>query len=299
MIAQAYLNEWTSQAPWPTALQVEQDLVLSRLIVEIAGHELLGGELASRGGTCLHKLHLPKPLRYSEDLDYVRCTRSGIKPYLTALRDVAGSAGLVEHGTAQRGGMVNIVFDAEATGGPGRIRVKIETNIAEADSFLPRRELAYAVDSRWWSGEASARTFQIEELMATKLRALYQRRKGRDLFDLWHVLNDGGVDEQLVVEGLAHYMGEGLFSYREFRANLAEKIVNPDFVADVDLLTAEPPGDYSVTTAADLVMERLGSRLAGARERSEIEDGRWRADWRAPGVLEADQTPRGTQPGST
>jgi hypothetical protein len=48
VIAQAYLNEWISQAPWPTQLQVEQDLVLSRLIVGIAGHELLGGELASR-----------------------------------------------------------------------------------------------------------------------------------------------------------------------------------------------------------------------------------------------------------
>ena len=60
--------------------------MLSRLIVEIAQHELLGGELAFRGGTCLHKLHLPEPLRYSEDLDYVRRTHSGIKPYLTALR---------------------------------------------------------------------------------------------------------------------------------------------------------------------------------------------------------------------
>lgn len=45
--------------------------------------ELLGPELAFWGGTCLHKLHLPAPLRYSEDLDYVRSTYSGIKPYLT------------------------------------------------------------------------------------------------------------------------------------------------------------------------------------------------------------------------
>jgi hypothetical protein len=62
VIAQAYLNEWASQAPWPQQAQVEQDLVLSRLIVEIARHDLLGGELTFRGGTCLHKLHLPKQL---------------------------------------------------------------------------------------------------------------------------------------------------------------------------------------------------------------------------------------------
>lgn len=95
MIAQAYLNQWATRAPWPVPAQVEQDLVLSRLIVEIAQHDLLGSELALRGGTCLHKLHLPQPLRYSEDLDYVRRTHSGIKPYLTALRDIATRVGLI------------------------------------------------------------------------------------------------------------------------------------------------------------------------------------------------------------
>jgi predicted nucleotidyltransferase component of viral defense system len=153
VIAQAYLNEWISHAPWPTQIQVEQDLLLSRLIVQIAGHELLGGELVLRGGTCLNKLHLPKPLRYSEDLDYVRRTRSPIKPYLTALREIALDVGLVEHGTSQSRQMVHIVFDAQATGASGRIRVKIETNIAETDSFLPRIALPYAVNSRWWSAK--------------------------------------------------------------------------------------------------------------------------------------------------
>jgi len=55
-------------APWPERRQVEQDLILSRLILEIAADALLGKELAFRGGTCLHKLHLPAALRYSEDL---------------------------------------------------------------------------------------------------------------------------------------------------------------------------------------------------------------------------------------
>jgi hypothetical protein len=41
-------------------------------IVEIASDELLARKLAFRGGTCLHKLHLPEPVRYSEDLEYTR-----------------------------------------------------------------------------------------------------------------------------------------------------------------------------------------------------------------------------------
>lgn len=32
------------------------------------------------GGTCLHKLHLDPPRRYSEDLDYMRATPGGISP---------------------------------------------------------------------------------------------------------------------------------------------------------------------------------------------------------------------------
>ena len=107
MIAQAYLNEWATRAPWPQQTQIEQDLVLSRLIVEIAQHDLLADELAFRGGTCLHKLHLPTQLRYSEDLDYVRCTHSAIKPYLLALQELALRVGLAHRATKQRGQMVN------------------------------------------------------------------------------------------------------------------------------------------------------------------------------------------------
>ena len=74
MIPAAHITHWAAGAPWPTRQQIEQDLILSRLIIEFACPPLLGEALAFRGGTCLHKLHLPTALRYSEDLDYVRTT---------------------------------------------------------------------------------------------------------------------------------------------------------------------------------------------------------------------------------
>ena len=58
MIPQANIVEWSNEVPWPTIEQVEQDLLLSRLIIEIAEDPYLGKELAFRGGTCLHKLHI-------------------------------------------------------------------------------------------------------------------------------------------------------------------------------------------------------------------------------------------------
>jgi predicted nucleotidyltransferase component of viral defense system len=219
----------------------------------------------------------PEPLRYSADLVYVRRTHSGIKPYLTALRDIATRAGLIEHGSHQSGQMVHIVFDAPATASNQRIRVKIETNITETESFLPHITLRYAVASPWWSGTADVSTFQLEELMATKLRALYQRRKGRDLFDLWHVLSDRDIEPELIVDGLTYYMGDHAFGDREFSANLAAKLQHHEFLSDTDQLISESSAGYNPTAAADLVVERLGSLLDGAPELELIEDGNWRA----------------------
>lgn len=276
MIAQAYLNEWASHAPWSQETQVEQDLLLSRLMVEIAQDKVLGPELAMRGGTCLHKLHLPMPLRYSEDLDYVRLTHTGIKPYTQALGQIAQRLGLAVSSRRRSGQMVHVYFDAEPTSGIGRIRVKIELNIAETESFLPRATRPHAVDSRWWSGSAGINTFEVDELMATKLRALYQRRKGRDLFDLWLGLSALEADSERIVAGLGHYMGEKAFSYPELRENLVAKLESPGFAHDLDTLVATVPMDYEPVAAADLVMRELGSRLRNAPAADEIEHGRWR-----------------------
>jgi predicted nucleotidyltransferase component of viral defense system len=177
------LIAWRSKAPWPDRVQVEQDLLLSRLMIEIARDEILGPELTMRGGTCMHKLHLPSALRYSEDLDYVRCTHTGIKPSTQALTKIAEEIGLIVSSRQRSGQMVHVYLDGDPTEGIGRIRIKVEINVAETDSFLPRKNIRHAVQTSWWSGEADIPTYQAEELLATELRALYQRSKGRDLFD--------------------------------------------------------------------------------------------------------------------
>jgi predicted nucleotidyltransferase component of viral defense system len=71
--------------------------------------------------------------------------------------------------------------------------------------YGPHAFLSYRVDSHWWSVSADVRTFRIEEILATKLRALYTRRKGRDLYDPWLTLTELTLDDQLIVDGLAHY----------------------------------------------------------------------------------------------
>lgn len=79
VIPRAAITAWGTSVGWATDEQVEQDLLLSRLIIELATDPYLGEELVFRGGTCLHKLYADKPYRYSEDLDFVRRTGGGIR----------------------------------------------------------------------------------------------------------------------------------------------------------------------------------------------------------------------------
>jgi predicted nucleotidyltransferase component of viral defense system len=276
LIPAANITAWRRQAPWPDDAQVEQDLILSRLMIEIANDDLLGPELSFRGGTCIHKLHLPAAARYSEDLDYVRRTKSGIKPYLRALTDIASAAGLQESGTERSGSMVHARFDTVSTSGTGRVRVKVEINIAETEAFLPRIEVPYSVDSPWWQGKARIGTFVLEELLGTKLRAMYQRSKGRDLFDLWYTLAQIQPDENRIVEALRHYMGEREFSFPELAQNLEAKLADRSFREDMLQLVIGDLDSYDPIVAADLVMSRLGSRLRNAPPPAAIAAGGWR-----------------------
>jgi predicted nucleotidyltransferase component of viral defense system len=278
VIPEAFITEWRHEAPWPDDTQVEQDLILSRLIVEIATHELLGPELSFRGGTCLHKLRLPTPARYSEDLDYVRRSETGIGPYLDALSEVAGSMGLRRIGTDTSGTIVTAKYEADPSSAAGRIRVKIEINIEETTPFRPWAEIPYVVNSAWWSGEGQINSFTSEELLGTKLRALYQRSKGRDLFDLWCALTQLSLDEKAIVDAFKHYIREEEFTFPQLARNLEIKLKDEEFRSDLSQLVLEPPDGYDPDSAADLVMSRLGILLRNAPDPGALRRDGWRTN---------------------
>jgi hypothetical protein len=88
MIPAQNIVAWGNVVPWADQRQVEQDLIISRALVDIFNDDLLSAELRFRGGTALNKLHFPEPLRYSEDIDLVRTTAGPIGPILDHLRAV-------------------------------------------------------------------------------------------------------------------------------------------------------------------------------------------------------------------
>lgn len=239
MIPVAHITAWRARAPWATDAQIEQDLVLSRTLIQIYSDPLLASSLAFRGGTALHKLYLDPPERYSEDLDFVQTQPTPIGQVMEALRATL-DPWLGRPRWKQGQGRVTLVYRFESEIAPiTPLRVKIEINTREHFSVLGLVSRHFAVESRWFTGSAQVQIYELEELLGTKLRALYQRKKGRDLFDLATALKKQPMlQPSKVVDCFVRYMAHGGHGVTrsEFEANLLAKLADPAFTEDTRAL---------------------------------------------------------------
>ena len=153
-----------------------------------------------------------------------------------------------------------------------RLRLKVEINSREHFSVFGFNRLPFSVDSRWFRGTADIVTYKLDELLGTKLRALYQRKKGRDLFDLAIALGDSVADPDRVAEAFIQYMARSRQPVTRalFERNLAGKLCDPQFSADISpLLVGGHRWDLAEMTRT--VSERLISLLPGAPWKGEEE----------------------------
>ncbi len=263
MIPRRYITEWKANAPWPTDAQVEQDLVIERALVALFSDPFLKEHVAFRGGTALHKIYLKPQARYSEDIDLVQIKEGPIKPILQAIRKQLGFLG-TKRNIKQNINMNTATYRFESEIPPVvNMRLKIEINTREHFAVMGYTELEHSMENGWFSGSCTMNSFSIEELLATKLRALYQRRKGRDLFDLFHAMTQLDVDTQKLVDTYRGYMN---FSkgqsptQKQFLLNMNEKIQDSDFGGDIYALL-RPGVEYNQDTAYDLIKETLIQKI--------------------------------------
>jgi predicted nucleotidyltransferase component of viral defense system len=262
MIPKPYIARWQEFAPWSSFDQIEQDLVISRALIEIFSDPFLNENLAFRGGTALHKLYLNPAPRYSEDIDLVQIKPGPIKPIMQRINEVITFFDEPRK-TDLRGHGPKMYYRFNSEYEDIRMRLKIEINSKEHFNVLDWVEFPFEVKNDWFTGATNIKTYSINELLGTKLRALYQRRKGRDLFDLDYSRLNETLNLDEVIESFNAYMKfatNHIPTAREFEINLLEKEQDVTFTGDMEALL-RPGIVYNQIAAFEWLKNNLITKL--------------------------------------
>lgn len=262
MIPKEHIIEWKETVPWTDAQMVEQDLIICRALVAIYNDNFLSSHLAFRGGTALHKLYLSPQPRYSEDIDLVQIQPGSVGVILDRLREVLSFLG--KPIIKQKRNNNTLVFKTESTFPPiVSIRLKVEINCKEHFTVLGFAKIPFEVKSQWFNGSCEITTYQLDELVGTKLRALYQRKKGRDLFDLQKALENPNINPDNVVKCYREYIefsdGESP-SQTVYLANMEEKMQEEIFLNDTQALL-RPSLTFNPQEAYEIVKSKLIEKI--------------------------------------
>lgn len=236
MIPKPYIAKWKDHAPWNSFEQVEQDLVISRVLIEIFSDEFLNENLAFRGGTALHKLYLNPAPRYSEDIDLVQIKEGPIKPILQRIGEIV-TFFEEPRNTQVKGHGARALYRFTSEYEEIRLRLKLEINCKEHFKVMDWVEFPFEMENAWFSGKTNIKTYNVNELLGTKLRALYQRKKGRDLFDLDYSRLNLEIDIDQIIECFYEYMifsVNSIPTQKQFLLNIEEKEQDSNFLDDMD-----------------------------------------------------------------
>ncbi len=246
MIPANEIKAWSNVVPWITDEQIEQDLVICRALVEIFSNEFLSENLVFRGGTALHKLYLHPQPRYSEDIDLVQKNSGPVKEIIDQLRLCMSFLGGPTVKQKANNNTLIYRFNSESVT-PVPLRLKIEINCREHFSVLGYTTKDFSVNTGWFKGSCNIQTYQLEEMIGTKVRALYQRRKGRDLYDLYKALTLANLNIEQVLTCYHEYMKfvvDNPPTQKQFLQNMELKMKDREFLDDtVSLLRVEEKYD--------------------------------------------------------
>ena len=238
MVTKEAIIEWKEFLPWQKDEMVEQDLIICRALVALFNDEYLAEHLAFRGGTSFNKLYLHPQPRYSEDIDLVQIKAEPIKETIDRIREVLSFLG--EPKIKQKAHNNTLIFRFYSEIPPViPIRLKVEINTREHFNVLGLTKCDFSVNNQWFSGNCKATTYHFEELLGTKLRALYQRRKGRDLFDLWKALSTQSLNTENIIRCYREYIGfvvDNPPTQKEYLLNMEQKIGDEEFLGDTEML---------------------------------------------------------------
>ncbi len=118
--------------------------------------------------------------------------------------------------------------------------IVVEANVTERKPHFPVVAIPFSFPFRDKSVQTQIKGYDIHEMLGTKMRAMFQRRRGRDLFDLYWALtkSTSPIQPAGIIESFQHYMKqEGTKAGRaEFIGILDAHLRDRGFCSDMEPL---------------------------------------------------------------
>ena len=194
MLTQAQVQRYASDAGLRDIMIAEKEVVLTFLLQLLSERDVLD-RLAFKGGTCLRKMILGSQGRYSTDLDFTGLEEHNHEDVILEMmhafdqpfHGIQFSLGMEDYYQTQDG----LSWGANPTyahvwNTSGNSEVKLQVSVRETPT-LPTAMMAQVPQSYFQHlpfAPAEIRCLSLEEILAEKLRACYQRNKARDIYDL-------------------------------------------------------------------------------------------------------------------
>jgi predicted nucleotidyltransferase component of viral defense system len=143
------------------------------------------------------------------------------------------------------------------------MRLKIEINTREHLNVLGLQEIPFEVKNEWFSGACNITCYQIEEMLGSKFKALYGRKKGRDLFDLYWAFTHLEIDtDKLLWCNKLYYENaeEKQPTQKQFLRNMEEKLTDNEFIGDI-FPVLMPEIEYDDMIAWELIKKELVEKI--------------------------------------
>ncbi|MCY4562100.1 MAG: nucleotidyl transferase AbiEii/AbiGii toxin family protein [Flavobacteriaceae bacterium] len=184
LIKKEQIIEWSEKEKFQDDKHAEKDLYIESLLKLFSFSKWLLKHLIFKGGTALHKMHFEKSLRFSEDIDFEHKGNQDIGRTLNEMKLIFGKANLnIEINRNKNNYEILCSYPSHTTTKPGKL--KIEISDREDFSVLGYTQKRLHLNNVCFSSDIMMNTYNINEILSQKTRALYQRDKGRDLYDLY------------------------------------------------------------------------------------------------------------------
>ena len=250
---------WSDEIGVSNQLLAELDLHIVSILKEISENDRFNGKLYLKGGTAINKLHLEDLSRLSVDIDlnHIGSKQEVLREradLTNALREVLRSKHSYDVSMKRSYEQTTMRADYSSLSASAQ-HIKIEISHVERFPILPPVKKRLKLPE----GETSVTTYTLEELLSTKIRAFYDRFKGRDVYDIWAADRRATVDKNALRKMFLYYFYRDRKEFRPkvFYSHLEEAVTKNAIEDDVSGYL-KPNIDFQLERATKNVLEWLG-----------------------------------------